>query len=256
MHILLFIIACTLIPIIVFPMRACWAWMCVLFILSMMVWLDLYLVPQGDKERAWAYAVLFFASLNGLAVTALVLRLLVRWITTKPWWTDGKLGLLEILLHTANGVCMGFAIFLPMAAVFEGTGHAYLAHIVPIFVGMVILAFGQSRKLAAIYSWSISLALMASTLASAIYPAVINSSASHQANGERYCIYLNQSWRFAQNAHDLTFLTFGKGTHTAHATLIIEGEDGPIYGNWSYRQSQFMVPWDIRTQPTGHTCPH
>lgn len=61
---------------------------------------------------------------------------------------------------------------------------------------------------------------------------------------------------FATRTRDMTYLTFDKTAHQAHAVLIIETPHGQRYGNWSYMQGRFMVPWDVWVHQPNLKCPH
>ena len=215
---------------------------------------QLPLTLRGNAGLADALAILFFWGFVILFSTVLILRMIAQSmkhgdqpITLQPlnWpWP----------LAAGNGVGLAALIFGFCMNSFAGSGHAVGLHFGLLGLG---LAFG----VLGVFLWQAfpigaAFGLVVLTFYSLAYPAKVERSAHAAAQGNPYCIYLNQRRRFTQNNRDLTFLTFDKGNWQAHAILIIEGPDGPRYGNWSYRQGTFMVPWDLHTPEPTLQCPH
>ncbi|MFQ1699433.1 hypothetical protein ACJ5NV_02445 [Loktanella agnita] len=157
------------------------------------------------------------------------------------------------LLAIGNGVGVAAIIFMLCFTKFGGSTHAILLHFTLIGIGLgawlISILRGQT------FLAGLAIGLIALTLYSATYPSKIQRSANDAAQGSTYCIYLNEQRRFSGQASDLTFLTFDKSDWQAHAILVIQGPDGPRYGNWSYRQGKFMVPWDLWTPQPTLRCP-
>lgn len=158
-----------------------------------------------------------------------------------------------LALPLVNGA--GIAAFLFALMIHMSSGRSWA---IPLHVwlgGLAISVLLYGRRSTRLLPASFGISLIALTVFSTLYPIKVQHAARHVAKGARHCIYLNMRQRFSQNVSDLTFLTFDKSDFWAHAILIIETPDGAQYGNWSYRQGRFMVPWDLHTtRPTLH-CP-
>lgn len=158
------------------------------------------------------------------------------------------------ILHLGNGIIIGIGAALISAALISGAG-AIAIHVVLTVLSIIPLFFLLYGGVPAIYFGGVAVGGIMVALLSATYPTKVLSSARITADGEPFCIYLNQSKRFTTNPRDLTFLTFDKGNWTAHAILIIGSGDTVQYGNWSYHQRRFMVPWDLHTPEPTLQCP-
>ena len=157
-------------------------------------------------------------------------------------------------LHLINSVIMGIAVAIISGELVSEAG-GFVTHLLPLSLAGLMLSFIRYGWVPSVYIGGMAAGMIVFTLFSATYPASVLSSARTAADGEPFCIYLNQSKRFTTNRQDLTFFTFDKGDWTAHAILIIGAGDTVRYGNWSYHQRQFMVPWDLHTSEPTIQCP-
>ncbi|WP_303396735.1 hypothetical protein [Yoonia sp. 1_MG-2023] len=158
------------------------------------------------------------------------------------------------ILHIANGVVIGCIAGFIGASITAGT-NAYIIHAVLILLSALPLAFLRLRGLSKFYFCGMATGCAALAFFNATYPKQVYSSAHAAAGDAPFCIYLNQSKRFAESPQDLTFFTLDKGDWSAHAVLVIGSGDATRYGNWSYYQNQFMVPWYLGELPTHLQCP-
>ena len=246
---ILLIIGVLIGPILFLPWRAMWHWASGLSVLLVALWLFSPRSPAADVSLDDTFAILFYQFIIGLSVIAVIIRLVIR----SAQIGSGAMDLTPFAMPRTTVFLMGLGVaarFIALlAGSLAGSTMAVPAHLFLIGLG---LSIG--------YLWRVTLArafavgLIGLTAYSSAYPLIVQSAARAAANDTPFCIYLNQSRRFATPS-DMTFLTFDKGTWTAHAILIIGTGDDTSYGNWSYRQRQFMVPWDLHTPPPALQCP-
>lgn len=208
--------------------------------------------PYGDDGQEFAEV------LYGLIVAAVAAPFLLRFVahtvryanakdapTTDPWpW----------LLQFLNGCTTSIVFFAFLGDTTAGTPHAIAIHMA--LLGLCILLVGAGFFLCATLINGMGIGLAILILFSATYPYQIHWGAMRAADGAPYCIYHSQRGTFATRGRDLTYLTFDKTAHQAHAVLIIELPQGQRYANWSYMRGRFMLPWDVWVHQPNLKCPH
>jgi hypothetical protein len=240
-------------PILLLPRRWVWAWLNLLGLAFSALYLTTSPLLGKNSSASDLMVALLFMSVGTAICLALFGRLVFHVLRE-----DNMAMRLDHpathILHIANGAMIGGVIGLLGASLTEGT-DAPIIHAVLVVLSVLPLAFLRHRGLTRLYLFGMALGCAALTFFSLNYPKSVLSSAQIAADDAPFCIYLNQSKRFANGAQDLTFFTFDKGNGDAHAVLIIGSGDATRYGNWSYYQNQFMVPWDLGELPTHLQCP-
>ncbi|WP_162617699.1 hypothetical protein [Yoonia maritima] len=240
-------------PALLLPWRWVWAWfnLIALAFSYPLLATSSTLTGRGSTSDTLAFALLLWIVI--LLCIAAVLRVVFHAMREDDMTMQFDHPIF-FLLHLGNGITLGIGAALISAALISGAG-AITIHVVLVVLSITPLFFLLYSGVPAIYFGGVAVGGIMLALLSATYPASILSSARATANGEPFCIYLNQSKRFTSNSQDLTFLTFDKGDWTAHAVLIIGSGDTVRYGNWSYHQRQFMMPWDLHTPEPTLQCP-
>ena len=224
-------------------------WVSGLTILLVALWLFSPRSPAHDVSLDDTFAILFYQFIIGLTVIAVIIRLAIR----SAQIGSGALDLTPFAMPKTTVVLIGLGtaafLFGLLAGSLAGSTMAAPAHLILIGLGLSVGYLWRSA-----FAKGFAIGLIGLTALSGAYPLIVQNAARAAANDAPFCIYLNQIRRFA-TPRDLTFLTFDKGTWTAHAVLIVGSGDMTSYGNWSYRQRQFMVPWDLHTPQPTLQCP-
>lgn len=173
-----------------------------------------------------------------------------------PFYTWQRPNLAEAVLYIANGIWLAVICLLVLGGMFENSDQFGLAHMSALCVAAIFLIFVPVGPVFRIIGITACLGIIGLTGLSAMFGIYVRQNAREAAQDHRYCIYLPPQNRFVDNNRALSFLTLPKSQWQAHAILIIEADDGTRYGNWSYHQKRFMVPWDLHTPRPDLQCPH